>query len=110
VLVVVMRVLVAMRMFCSLITALWSLSHDYFNLGARQPAAHHCALLKPRVNIQRRCSLRQQLKGNSRIDKGAKQHIAADAGEALKVSNSHRVVILNCRRGERCRILALEPV
>jgi len=107
-LVIMMPMFMAMRMpvflfpvFCYLLPDPRSLAfHNHVHFGSRQAPAHHSALLQPRANIQRSGSLGQQLKGNSRIHKGAKQHIAADAGKALKVSNSHRVVILNGRQRE----------
>ena len=35
--------------------------------------------------------------GNARIHQGSQQHVAADAGKTLQITNTHRIVILNCR-------------
>jgi hypothetical protein len=71
---------------------------QHVHLGRRQSAAHHRACFQARAHAQRGCRLRHSLKRDTGIDQRAQQHIAADAGKALKVSNSHRVVIVNCRR------------
>ena len=38
------------------------------------------------------------VEGNARIHQRAQQHVAADPGKALQITNSHRFVIVNCRR------------
>jgi hypothetical protein len=72
-----------------------SLFYNHVDFRARQAAAHHRVFLKPRAKVQRGRSPGQQLEADSSIHKRAQQHIAADARKALKISNSHRVVILN---------------
>src|SRR6201998_4385105 len=51
-----------------------------------------------RSQIQRRSGLFKQIKRHTRIHKRAKQHVAADAGEALQISDSHGNEILPTRR------------
>ena len=86
--VIVVRVLRLSRM---------RVGRDDIHLGCGQAAAAHLAHLQMRAHVQRGCSLRKSVKGDARIHKGAQQHIAAYAGKALKVSNSHSSVILYCR-------------
>jgi hypothetical protein len=70
---------------------------QHIHFGRRESAAHHLACFQPRAHAQRGRRLRHQVKRNAGIDQCAQQHIAADAGKALEIPNSHRVVIVNCR-------------
>ena len=87
------------RMIPMRMAARWRVRGQYIHFGCGKPATAHLAHLQMRAHVQRGCSLRKSVKGegNARIHKGAQQHIAAYAGKALKVSNSHRSVILYCR-------------
>ena len=69
-------------------------NHVY--LGSGQAATVHLAHLQTRAHIQRGRRFFETTEGNARIHKSTKQHIAADARKALKITNSHRSVILNC--------------
>ena len=90
----------AVRMLCLAVVRMaarrcvWG---QYIHFGCGKPATAHLAHLQMRAHVQRGCNLRKSVKGDARIHKGAQQHIAAYAGKALKVSNSHRSVILYCR-------------
>ena len=53
------------------------------NLGAGKAAAADLMHFKVRADIERGGGLFEKGKGNTRIDEGAKQHVAADAGEAF---------------------------
>ena len=53
------------------------------NLGAGKAAAADLMHFKARADIERGGGLFEKGKGNTRIDEGAKQHVAADAGEAF---------------------------
>jgi len=64
-------------------------ARHHIDLGSGDSAAAHFAHLEARAYIQRRSRLSQSFKGNACIDKRAEQHVAADAGEALQISNSH---------------------
>jgi hypothetical protein len=67
----------------------------YIHFGSGNSATAHLAHLEARTHIQRGSRLLKQAERNACIHKGAKQHIAADAGKALQVSNAHRSRILN---------------
>src|SRR6476646_6217845 len=68
------------------------------NLGARETATHHLAHFEPSSDVQLRRRLFEQGKRNARVDKSAEQHVAADAGEALQISDSHGNEIVPTRR------------
>ena len=72
---------------------------QHVHFGCGQPPAGHLAQAKLRAHIERGRGLRQGGKGNACIDKGAQQHVAADARKTLQITNSHRDVILTCRPG-----------
>jgi hypothetical protein len=67
---------------------------NHIHFGCGQPAAAHLAHLKARADVELGCRFFKKRKGNARIHQGAQQHIAADAGKTLKISNSHRQAIL----------------
>ena len=62
---------------------------------AGETAADDLAHLKVRAHVQGVGGLCQGVERDARIDQRAEQHIAAYAGKTLKVTNTHRVVILN---------------
>lgn len=94
VLVAVRRVLVIVRIFV-LRSGLFGRDHVYFGCG--KAAAHHLAHLQPRAYIQRGGRFFQHPKRHTGIDQRAQKHVAADAGKAFQIANTHRSVILNCR-------------
>src|ERR1700743_1355360 len=59
------------------------------DFGRRNSAADYTRNLQLRAHAKRRDGLFQQLGRNSGIDQGAEKHIAADAGKAFKVCDSH---------------------
>ena len=61
------------------------------DFGSRNAATAHFAHLQPRAYVQRCSRLGKGVEWHARIDKRAKQHVAANAGEALQISNSHRI-------------------
>jgi len=56
---------------------------DDVDLGAGETAAHHFARFEPCSDVQLCCRLFEERERHTRIDEGAKQHVAADAGEAF---------------------------
>ena len=62
---------------------------DDIDLGSGQPAAADLAHFEMRANVQRSSRFLEQGKRHACIDKRAEQHVAADAGEALQISDSH---------------------
>lgn len=77
------------------VLAMLLVRRDHVHLRRRKTAAHHLPLLKARAHIQGSGCLLKQGKRNPCIDQCAKKHVATDAGKTLKISNSHRVAILN---------------
>ena len=57
--------------------------HPDVDLGPGRAAAADLMHFKVRADIERGGGLFEKRKGNTRIDEGAKQHVAADAGEAF---------------------------
>ena len=53
-------------------------------------AAAHLARFEPRAYIERGRRLCKVAEGNTGIDQRAQQHVAANAGKALQISNSHQ--------------------
>ena len=62
---------------------------DHVNLGSCEAAAADSPHFEMRAEIQRGRCFFEQGKRHARIHKRAKQHVAADAGEALQISDSH---------------------
>ena len=62
---------------------------DYIHLGGRYPAAIHARNFQLSSDVQRHDRVLQNLCGHAGIHQGAEEHVAADAGKAIKVSNSH---------------------
>jgi hypothetical protein len=94
-----MRIALAVGVFVGMIVSVFRsvrvsvmvgiFARHHIDLGSGDSAAAHFAHLEARAYIQRRSRLSQSFKGNACIDKRAEQHVAADAGEALQISNSH---------------------
>ena len=53
-------------------------------------AAAHLARFEPRAYIERGRRFGKVAEGNTGIDQRAQQHVAANAGKALQISNSHQ--------------------
>lgn len=68
---------------------------DHIDFSGRKPPAHDFSGLQPGAHIERRGRLGKQFERDSRVDQGAEQHIAAYAGKAFEIANTHRVVIVN---------------
>jgi hypothetical protein len=62
--------------------------HIYF--GSGEAATTHLAHFEPRAHVQRHSCLGKCVERNADIHEGAQQHVAANAGEALQISNAHR--------------------
>jgi len=69
---------------------------DDIDLGSGQPPSTHLAHLEARTYVERRGRLFKQGKRHARIYKRAKQHVAADAGETLQISDSHELKLYLC--------------
>ncbi len=72
--------------------------NDDVDLGSGKAAAAHLAHLETGTHIQCCSCFFKQGKRHARIDERAKQHVAADAGEALQISDSHGNEIVPMRR------------
>jgi hypothetical protein len=80
-----MRVIVTMRMSVRMRV----LARHDIDFRAGDAAAADLAHLEMRAYVQGLRSVRQGLKGHARVDESAEKHVAAQAGEALQISNSH---------------------
>lgn len=81
-LMVIVLVNVARFTVCMIVFGCHAVDDD-IDLGASETAATHGARVEARTNIERRGRLFKQGKGDARIDERAKQHVAADTGEAF---------------------------
>lgn len=76
----------------------WSLLWcDDVNLSAGEAAAHDFARFKMRPYVEGFGDGGEFFERDAGVDEGAEEHVAADAGEAVKICNTHRLVILNWR-------------
>lgn len=64
--------------------------HPDIYFGGRDPAAYYPRYFQPRPHVQSGNCVFEQLRRNSGIDEGAHEHVAADAGKTLKISDAHR--------------------
>ena len=71
---------------------------DDVNLRSRDSAASHLAHFEARTHVQGRSGLLEQGERNAGVHQRAEQHVAADAGEAIEIGNSHRE---NCNYAPR---------
>src|SRR5579884_1639673 len=81
-LVVIVRIIDVIRLFPA---------YQHVNLGCRNSAAIDAADMKLNSNIQGCNRTLQQLCRKAGIDERAKQHVSANPGETLEVSNAHSV-------------------
>ena len=85
-------VIVHMRMIVGvsvLMLVLMIGGRDHINLGPSQTGTGDFAHLEASAHIQRCGSLFDQRERNARVNERTEQHVAADAGKALKISDSH---------------------
>ena len=71
---------------------------DDIDLGSGQASAAYLAHFDASAYVQRCSRFLKESEGYTRIDKCAEQHVAADAGEALQISDSHGNEIVPTRR------------
>lgn len=62
---------------------------QHVNLRSGDPAAAHFAHLETGANVQGGRSFFKQFEGHACIDECAEQHVAANAGKAFQISNTH---------------------
>ncbi len=91
---------VAVRVFCFVVSMIMrsSIFDDNIDLDSGQPAPAYFAHLQTSADVQCASCLFKQGKRHARIHERAKQHVAADAGEALQISDSHGNEIVPMRR------------
>lgn len=92
---VIMRVRVLMRMVVGvrvlvLMIVVVNFIGDYIDLGPGESPAHYLAALETGADVQGCRGVLQKRERNARIDQGAEEHVAGDAGEAVEVRNSHQ--------------------
>ena len=59
------------------------------DLGAGEAAAHDLAGFEPRADVEGFGDGGEFFEGDAGVDEGAEEHVAADAGEAVKIRNTH---------------------
>jgi len=59
------------------------------DLGAGEAAAHDLAGFEPRADVEGFGDGGEFFEGDAGVDEGAEEHVAADAGEAVKICNTH---------------------
>ena len=84
-----MCVAVLMRMGMFMGFGRGSFMCEHIDFGGCQPATDHLARCDARADIQGRCRFGKYRNRNAGIDHGAEQHVAADAGKAVQVGNTH---------------------
>ena len=62
---------------------------DDVDFGGGEAAAADLAHVKMRADIEGGGGFFKDDKGNARVDESAEQHVAANAGKTLKISNTH---------------------
>src|SRR5580692_2516083 len=100
VMIVFLLMLVAMRIVI-VMRVIGVFRRNHVDLGRGDSTTHDFTRFKARAHVQRGRRFSQHVKGDAGVDQRAQQHVAADARETLKVTNTHRVVIVNCRRKRR---------
>ena len=65
-------------------------AREHIHFGSGQAASHHLARLEPAAHIQCCRCVRKDAQRYPGIDDSAQQHVAADAGKAIQVANTHR--------------------
>ena len=109
-----MQMLLPMRMIVPILLfpehlawqVLFSAAID-INFCRRDPTSHDAGYFEPCAHIERRDCVFQQLRRHAGIHQCTQKHVATDAGETLKVGNTHKVKILNHRghRGSQSKTL-----
>ena len=66
------------------------IADQHVNLGPGEAPAAHLAHFEACTDIERRSSFLKKAEWHTSTDEGAKQHVAADPGKALQISNAHR--------------------
>jgi hypothetical protein len=84
------RMLVLVILHWMIVNVLVALSRQDVDFGSAETAAHDLPVLEARANVESRNRVLKNREGNASIDEGAEKHVAADAGEAFEISNSHR--------------------
>ena len=74
-----MSLIVLMAVFC-----------EDIDLGSGKATAKDLPVLKASSNVESSNRLLKQRDRNTSIDEGAEKHVAADAGEAFEISNTHQ--------------------
>lgn len=97
---VIMRVRVLMRMVVGvlvlmildgmIVVVVVNFIGDDIDLGPGESPAHYLAALETGADVQGCRGVLQKRERNARIDQGAEEHVAGDAGEAVEVRNSHQ--------------------
>src|SRR5579864_2154411 len=63
----------------------------HVQLGSRNAAAVYVRDLQPRPNVQRRDRLLEDLRRHPSIHQRPQEHVAADTGETIQISDSHKL-------------------
>jgi hypothetical protein len=72
---------------------------DYdVNFGAGDAAADYFARFEARADVEGGGGLFEKGNGDAGVDERAEEHVATDAGEAVEIADTHRLLILNCGR------------
>ncbi len=87
--IMMMMVVVMMRMRMMLVLRSLARCIDHVHLRRRNPAAVYGRKPQGRAKVQRQHGLFEQGAGNARIHKSTQQHVSADSGETIKISDSH---------------------
>ncbi len=67
---------------------LFAMNED-IHLGCRNSRPIHARNFQTRTNVESRHGVLEQLRRNARIHQGSEKHVAAHAGEAVEIGNSH---------------------
>src|SRR6516225_5985109 len=86
---VVMAVMVLVAVFVG-VGVIAGLGHDDVNLCPGDAAAHDLAGFEAGSDVERGCRALKNVEGETGVDHGAEEHVAADTGEAIEIGNPHR--------------------
>lgn len=67
------------------------------DFGAGDAAADYFAGFEAGADVEGSGGLFEKRNGDAGVDKRAEEHVATDAGEAVEIADTHRLMILNCR-------------
>ena len=92
--IIMMFMVVPMRMAMMLMSmpfrrAFLLVAYPHINFRGGDPAAHYLPDFDPRAEPKRLHGFFQQRRRHPGVHQRAEKHVAADAGKALKVRNSH---------------------